>query len=280
MNKKYADLHTHTSYSDGALTPEALIQLAAKNGLQTLAITDHDTIAGVAEARELGKRYAMDIIPGIELGTHFDGREYHILGYLFDVEHAPLLAYLDSLKIKRVNRAKAIIRQLRARGMELSLAAIEKHANKGVIGRPHIAMAMIDGGLVNSYQEAFDRWIASGKPAFVAKTDDPPQKLMAAIHDAGGVAVLAHPGDYFDFDALHDLILKGLDGIEVVHPSHANGVMEHLREFALKNDLVATGGSDFHTPYRHAHVLGRYVVSIDVIEQLKQRQRLRAGVLS
>ena len=118
MNPQYADLHTHTHHSDGALSPEALIQLAARNGLRVLAITDHDSVAGIAEAREIGPRYGVDIVPGIEFGTHFEGREYHILGYFLNIEHRPLLAYLASLKTKRVNRAKAIIRQLRARGLE------------------------------------------------------------------------------------------------------------------------------------------------------------------
>jgi len=240
------DLHMHSSMSDGTLSPTQLVAEAARRGARAIALTDHDTTAGLSEAREAGAKYGVTILAGIELSAWI-GREVHILGYFVDPAHPELVAVTDRQRTGRERRARAICARLGELGMPLDPEPIIAGA-EGNVGRPHIAAAMIAAGYARSNQEVFDQWLGNKSPANV-----PIERLSAAdaidvIHAAGGVAVLAHPGVDDFTDELPALTDAGLDGIEILHPAHGKDTIERFRDLALRYDLAQTGGSDFHRP--------------------------------
>lgn len=240
------DLHMHSSMSDGSLTPRKLVAEAARRGARAIALTDHDTTAGLAEARLAGQKYGVAILDGIELSAWI-GREVHILGYFVDPAHPELKAVTARQRTARERRARAICARLGELGMPLDPEPIIAGA-EGNVGRPHIAAAMIAAGYARSNQEVFDRWLGNSSPANV-----PIERLTAAeaidvIHAAGGVAVLAHPGvDDFSGE-VPTLVEAGLDGIEILHPAHGADMIDRYRHLARQYDLAQTGGSDFHRP--------------------------------
>lgn len=265
-----ADLHTHTTFSDGMLTPEELVRAAAAAGIATLSITDHDTLDSLPAARKAARMHTIELIPGCEFSAQSAQGEVHILGYFIDPASVHLQNYLSGKKEMRRSRAEDIVKRLVSYGIEVSWDMVLDKAGNGTVGRPHIAAAMVEQGLVDTYQEAFDYWIGDGRPAWVSKKLLAPAELIELIHDSGGVAVLAHPGRDFDRVRMQNLIAMGLDGIEVVHPRHSSAFQEDLREFAQQEKLVATGGSDFHIFRRGAErTLGKYVVDCSVTERMR-----------
>jgi predicted metal-dependent phosphoesterase TrpH len=243
----YADLHTHTHCSDGRLSPSALVEAAAEQGIRVLSVTDHDTIEGLAEAGAAAKRHGVQLVAGVELSVTVDGEEVHLLGYGFDPEHDGLNDHLTRFVQVRRERAEQMVARLRTAGVDLSLAAVEDAARHAqAVGRPHVATALVEGGHVDSAQEAFDRFLAAGQPAFVEKPPVPAGDVLALLHDAGGIGVLAHPGHWTPSQRLRRLVDAGLDGIETTHPSHDSYLRDYYRRWAASHDLVATGGSDYH----------------------------------
>ena len=241
------DLHLHSHYSDGTMSPDEIVSFAASTGLGAVSITDHDTIGGQAEAEEAGARYGIDIVPGIEFSVEEEGLSLHILGYCFDRRDRPLASALEGLAAARIERAREILRLLAERGMEIPFDEALREAGKGSLGRPHIARLMHRRGHVASVPEAFTRWIADGAPCNVPKKVLPLAEVVRLVAGAGGVTVWAHPGWNVKRPGLLDrLVAAGVAGVEAWHPNHAERVSAEIVTAARARNLVVTGGSDYH----------------------------------
>ncbi len=264
-----ADLHVHTTASDGTDSPEEVVAKAASIGLGCLAITDHDTIKGIKPAIEAGKKYKVEIIPAVELSAEYDGKETHILGYMIDVENQALNSKLSFLCTARENRIYDILRSLKKINIDLDFDRVSEIAGGGSIGRPHIAMAMIEQGIVSTLDEAFGLYIGEGKPGFIPRYKLSTAQAVKIIRNAGGVAVLAHPGDSFDEKLISSLIKEGVQGIEAHHPSHKPETSELYVKICKSYGLVATGGSDYHGEGRNSNFLGSCTVDGQTVDRLK-----------
>lgn len=241
-----ADLHTHTTYSDGMLAPAALVQYAQQIGLRALAVTDHDTVGGVGEAVEEGKIYGIDIIPGIELSASINGKEIHILGYFIDTKCKQLVEVLSLFKKERLKRAEQIVGKLNKLNIHITIDDVLAFVGEGVVARPHIARAMLEQGFVESCEQVYADYIGDFGPAYVKKFDFPVQHAIEMVRNTGGLSVLAHPGHSVTEDELDTLIKEGIDGIEVVHPSHSTEEVRYYRGITNEYYLIETGGSDYH----------------------------------
>ena len=241
------DLHLHSHYSDGTMSPDELVGFAASIGLSAVSITDHDTMDGQAEALEAGARHGIEVVTGLEFSIEDGGASYHILGYCVDHENEELASKLVSLAARRIERAREIVRLLAERDMELSFDDLLEEAGKGSVGRPHIARLLHRRGHVATVAEAFTRWIADGAPCNVPKQVLPLDEVVRLIDGAGGVAVWAHPGGNVKRgDLLDRFVAAGVRGLEVWHPNHSERIVEEISNTALARGLIMTGGSDFH----------------------------------
>ncbi|KAA3618166.1 MAG: phosphatase [Calditrichaeota bacterium] len=269
-NIEYADLHIHTSASDGDFSPEQVIKLCADLEIKTISITDHDTVSGVMPAAKAGRKVGVSVVPGVELGTNADDLEIHILGYFIDIKSTALNHYLTEINEQRLRRTELIVESLARHGIEINLDKIIDKAGNGTIGRPHIAKAMVEAGVVQSYQAAFNNWIGDGAPACEKKSRQEPAELIEVIHQSGGAAVLAHPGNQWTGESIRQLKRLGLDGIEVVHPRHTKKMEAAYRKLAFECNLFITGGSDFHTLKRKVNPLGKYKIDVTSVKRLKK----------
>jgi 3',5'-nucleoside bisphosphate phosphatase len=246
-----ADLHCHSSASDGTRPPPEVVARAAAAGLSAFALTDHDTIAGIAEAAA-ALPHGLTLIGGMELSCRRDGHSVHLLGYLFDPAHEELAAETRAIRASRVDRAKAMVTKLNELGAGVTWEQVSRIAGFGVIGRPHIARAMIEAGVVSSVDEAFTpEWIGPGGRAHVRRYALDPAEGIRLVHAAGGATVLAHPlavtrGWMVPDGLISELAQEGLDGVEVAHPDHDLAQRDHLLAVARRLGLAATGGSDDH----------------------------------
>ncbi|HEX7879120.1 MAG TPA: PHP domain-containing protein [Candidatus Eisenbacteria bacterium] len=242
------DLHSHSLHSDGSHTPTELVAMARKAGITALALTDHDTVAGLAElhaaAAEGGA--ALTVVDGVELSASAGMNDIHILGYFIDPRQAEFQIALKIFQEGRRNRVITMLEKLKALGVELTLGDVERHAGGGSLGRPHVALALLDAGYIDTFDEAFARYLGHRAPAFVGKPRFAPEEAIALIRAAGGVAVFAHPGTANRDDLIPRLKAAGLSGIEVWHPKHGPGQRAHYLRVAKDFDLVPSGGSDFH----------------------------------
>lgn len=251
-SEKYADLHLHTTASDGTLTPRQMVQAAKEVGLSVIAITDHDTVSGLAEALEAGQELDIEVIPGIELSTIDSKQEVHILGYYIDTSCQNLLDVLSQMIHARDTRAVRMIEKLNELGVSITLDRVREISGNEFMGRPHIARAMIEAGYIKEHAEAFTtEYIGSGGRAYVERYKITPEQAISLIHEAGGVAVLAHPGCLGDGGVLgeEDIVRYvgfGLDGVEVYYAKHSPEQVEYYKRLALTYGLMMTGGSDFH----------------------------------
>jgi predicted metal-dependent phosphoesterase TrpH len=241
------DLHTHTTASDGLLSPEALVQAVQAAHLDVFSITDHDTLDALAGAEAHAGARGLRLIPGIELSAMWRKKfELHLLGYFFDPADPRLLGFLRARREARRTRLTAMLDRLRGMGIVVAADDVLACARDGNVGRPHLARVLVQRGLVGSPDEAFERYLGEGKPAYVPRPDVTMAEAIRVIHDAGGLASLAHPGLHNHDEALPDLVASGLDGIEVYHVTHPPGQVRHYRRQAERWGLVVTGGSDFH----------------------------------
>lgn len=246
------DLHTHTTASDGTLSPEALVDLAADKHLRAIAITDHDTVAGIPAALERGKQRGVVVIRGVELGARGDGDgQMHILGYCISVGNSYLLDRLSWLRARRRDRAAEIIKQLHACGVTVSWDRVSQLAGSGSVGRPHVARALVEAGEVHSISEAFERYLNPGRAGFLEKIQFTSREVIELICSSGGVAVLAHPATLkLSCEVLEPcvrrLINEGLKGIEVYWSKHDKTEISRYKQLASRYGLIETGGSDFH----------------------------------
>ena len=243
------DLHLHTTASDGRLAPDALVARAAGLGLTTISVTDHDTTAGLTEAADAATRHSVRLVPGIEITAVEDGRDVHMLGYFIDTADPVLAGFLSAQRDVRVDRLRRIAGRLSELGLPVDVdAAIDAATQAGrTVGRPLIADAMIACGYVASRRDAFDRWLAGGRPAFLARDGASPQQVIDVVHGARGRISLAHPGRTGLADArLRRLVDAGLDAIEVYHSDHDAAAVTRYASLADDLGVLRTGGSDFH----------------------------------
>ncbi|MBC7784869.1 MAG: PHP domain-containing protein [Burkholderiales bacterium] len=260
----YVDLHCHSTASDGTLSPSEVVRLAKDNGLSAIALTDHDTIAGVAEAALTAQEMGIDFLAGIEISAEFpQPGTLHILGYGID-PHSPILRDLTTtLLAGRDNRNPKIVQKLNDLGVTITMAEVEAEAGGLVIGRPHIAAVLLRKGYVSSIKQAFDKYLAQGAPAYFDKERLTPRQAIDLICQSGGVAVLAHPiqlrteNDAQLERVVKDLVDLGLAGIEVLHSDHDDAAAAKYRSLAVKYNLLQTGGSDFHGGNKPKITLGR-----------------------
>jgi 3',5'-nucleoside bisphosphate phosphatase len=303
-----ADLHTHTTHSDGALSPEELLRKAVERGLKGIAITDHDTASGAREALRLlatinaenaengesvengEKTLPIEVLSGIEVSA-FDPeleREYHILGSGIDVYHPELLQYEAQCREQRIRRAEAIVEKLHQMNLALEMTDVLRQSRTssaasaagipeaaiGVIGRQHIALALCEAGITYSPQQAFNKYLGDHRPAFVEKWHFPVARAIDLIHQCGGMAVLAHPAQTIHGLPLVNMVKSGLDGIEVIHPSHTPYLQRYYEQFAKGYGLFATGGSDFHgNKWGDEANFGKVAAPYAVFTQLEQANK-------
>ena len=261
-----ADLHMHCTASDGVFAPEELMARAADAGLTLVALTDHDSVAGIASAREAARRRGMRLITGVELSCGGE-KEIHVLGYGFDPENAQMLRFCEEHDREREERAQKMVQRLCEHGAPISLSRVRELA-RGVIARPHVARALVEAGHASSVSDAFDRYLLPGKCGYVPKANVRVAEAARLIHDAGGVAVLAHPmklkmGELALSSVVREWAGQGLDGLEVYHPSAQSNHAARLEALARGLGLLVTAGSDYHgeavSPDRHlASECGRW----------------------
>ncbi len=273
----YADLHLHSTASDGLLTPTELVTMAKSLGFSAVALTDHDTISGIAEAKTAGVALGIEVIAGIELSA-IDDREYgevevHILGYLIDPEHKSLHEVLKLIIESRRDRAIKMVKKLNKLGILISLDNVREIAVGESLGRPHIARAMFEAGYISEIREAFSKdYIGRGGLAYVERFKISPREAIELINGAGGVAVLAHPGYLSDGTSLgeediYDYCQAGLQGLEVFYSRHSQEQQCCYKKIAKKFNLLVTGGSDFHGG--NEVLLGSVKISFDNVKALK-----------
>ena len=245
------DLHLHTTHSDGSCTPSEVVHLAYQAGVSALAITDHDITTGITEAITAGEQYGIEVIPGVEISSIIGQSELHILGYFIDWNDPVLHAQFKPLRDSRHRRNPQIVERLQSLGIDITYDEVRARAGSDSVGRPHIARTLMDKGVVQSAKEAFDRFLAHGKPAYVPRDLPSPTDAIQWIKAARGLAVLAHPTWVKPTDqSLNELVRQlksnGLDGVEVYYSTHAARQTREYLSLAQQLGLLATGGSDFH----------------------------------
>ena len=274
---KFADLHLHTLFSDGTFTPEELVLNAQKQGLACIALTDHDTVEGCARAGAAAAAVKMEFIPGAELTAEHEDIEVHILGYFLDTQNRVLLEKLARFQADRQNRIHEMCAALNKHGVPLKAEAVFALANCQSPGRPHVARAMVKEKLIGNLDEAFERYLKKGRPAWVPKTKMSALESVQLIHQAGGLAVMAHPGLNRTDEIIPALVDAGLDGIECFHTKHSTVMAERYLEIAEKHHLLVTGGSDCHGFSKKAPLIGTVKLPYDHVERMKQFLQDRAA---
>jgi len=247
----FADFHCHSTFSDGRLSPTQLVDLAYRNGVRIFAMTDHDIVDGLPDAFEAAGRYPdFTLIPGIEMSTDVPGNEVHILGHFIDWHDEPFLRRLDLLQESRLNRAREMVEKLVTLGKPVTWEAVEAFAGEGAVGRPHIALALMDAGHVSTINEAFDLYLSRNGPAYVERDRLSPEKVVALLLSVGGIATLAHPRELYasgNLDALLATLKRaGLTGMEVYYQDYLPAEIETLHAIASRFELIPLGGSDYH----------------------------------
>ncbi len=278
-----ADLHTHSTYSDGGLTPTELIERAVGKGLEVLALTDHDSTDGIAEALEAAQKHPQLLfIPGVELSTDVPHDEVHVLGYFLDWRDPRFQGRLDRLRRSRLERGQRMLTKLKRLGIDVSWQRVKEIAGHGAVGRPHIALAMLEAGHISSLEEAFERYLGRNGPAYVEREKITPAEAVHLLTDASGLPVLAHPRDLQNLESLvAELKEVGLIGIEVYYQDYDQQTIERLLAIARQHGLLPLGGSDFHgIGGAHERDLGDIPLPFQPVRQLialdRQRQPQQA----
>ena len=242
------DLHIHSTCSDGSQTPEEIVAEAIEKQLTAIAIADHDTVQGVQPAIEAARGSSLQVIPAVEISTEYESTEVHILGYWIDLDHEQLHEKFRYVREARRLRADEIVSKLRQNGIEITIADVLAQSDGVALGRPHVAGALMAKGYVNGMQEAFDRFLGRDKPAFVPRYKLSPYEAVAAIQDARGCPVLAHPGLGVSDHVIAGLIEAGIAGLEAYHNHHTPSNTRRILRIAEENGLLVTGGTDSHGP--------------------------------
>lgn len=278
------DFHLHTTHSDGSCTPTEVVEMAHQAGVTALAITDHDITTGIVEAITAGQQYGIDVIPGIEISSIINDSELHILGYFLDWQDPELQARCHTLRDSRHRRNPKIIERLQASGIDITYNEVQVLAGTESVGRPHIARVLMDKGVVTSAKEAFDRFLANGKPAYVPRELPSPAEAIQWIKAAKGLAVLAHPTwvkttDRPLIDLVRQLKADGLDGVEVYYSTHAARQTREYLSLAQQLGLLITGGSDFHGVTKPDIEVGTGKGTLHIPSSLLPKMKQAAGRL-
>ena len=274
------DLHLHTTYSDGRMTPSELVTMCFKKGLEVIAISDHDTTEGIHEAQKMAQPLEMEVVPSLELGTRSNELEIHVLGYFIDPEEILFQTALVNYRDGRGNRARKIVSKLNALGISLSWERVSDIAGDGAIGRPHIAYALVESGCANNIHEALDVYLKYGAPGYVPRDLPSPHEAVRMIKENGGVPVLAHPlftksrSDRRDIPCLNDLLEslceEGLKGMEVFYGDYTKVQIEKLLKICRTYKLIPCGGSDYHATGAEDEVMpGTVGPPIEYFSELK-----------
>lgn len=266
---KFADLHLHTVFSDGTYTPQELVLKSRESGLSAIAVTDHDSVGGIAPALKAAGAQNPEVLSGIELSAEYQGLEIHILGYLIDYKNKSLLEKLDFLKKNRIQRIYKITDKLKEMGIGLEPESVFAVAGEGTPGRLHIARALLKETKVNSVFEAFQKYIGDKCSAYVLGFKFSPKEAIELIRDAGGIPVLAHPYTIHNDGLIADFVKLGLGGLEAYYPEHSQGTVNFYLDLAKKYNLLVTGGSDCHGSAKPEVAIGSVKVPYELVEQLK-----------
>ena len=267
------DLHMHSNFSDGVHPPAKLIEMAKEKELVAVALTDHDILDGIVEMKSAGEAAGIEVISGVELSCEFGGRDLHVLGYGVDPANKQFEGMLHQFRETRHKRGIKIIEKLNALGISIEPSEVIANSGQGALGRPHIAKALVEGGHVGNTQEAFDKYIADGGPAYVPKYKMDPKEAIKFIRGAGGLAFIAHPGVFLErADAsIEDLVAEGFDGIEVYHPTHNDDKRAALKKIADDRGMLVSGGTDYHGFPGRDLELGSVDVTYEIVERIKER---------
>ncbi len=270
MNQK-VDLHLHTNYSDGFLSPFQLLQKVKNEGIDCISITDHDSVSAIEEAASIGNEIGVEVIAGVEISSDVKDKEIHILGYFVEPGNSELERYLNFFREERIKRAERIVIKINNLGMPLKIDDVLELAKNSTVGRPHIAQIMLEKGFVNSYYEAFNKYLGNDCPAYERKVHVSPKSAFKIINDAGGLSFIAHPG-YLEDNLLKELIEAGVDGIEVIHPSNSAQQTKFYKGIANEYFLLESGGSDFHGGKREDdRNLGKFCTNYSTVEAMRKR---------
>lgn len=267
------DLHVHTYYSDGLNSPKEVIDHAIEAGLSGIAITDHDTVLGIEEALAYSETLNdFYVIPGIELSCIFNNQEVHLLGYFINYKDQNILSATNNLREHRKNRVVRILEKLDSLNIKLDINKLQSSSNNDFVGRVAVAREMINNGYCKSIQEAFDKYLNPGKPAYVERFKLSLKDGISLIREAGGIAIIAHPGLLKDKYIVQECIRLGIDGIESIHSKHSSKQAKYYKDLALRNNLISTAGSDCHGDlYKGELLLGKYFIDINTIPEMKER---------
>ncbi|MCK5179142.1 MAG: PHP domain-containing protein [Candidatus Omnitrophica bacterium] len=266
-----ADLHIHTHFSDSTSSPEEVVQQAHEHDLGCISIADHDTIDGIEPAIEAAGKYDIEVISGIELSSEFNGKDVHVLGYLFDYKDQKFVDRINCMQNERVIRMQKMIDKLKEMGVDnIALEEISEMARSDSLGRPHLATLLREKGWVKTNQMAFNKYLADDAPAFVPKFKQTPYEAIHLIQKAGGVAVLAHPMLTKVDELIPSFVEAGLGGIEVYYPGNSDNITRFYERLVEKHRLVATGGSDAHGSVKRHTYVGKVKIVYDLVEKLKK----------
>jgi len=269
------DLHMHSTASDGSDAPEAVVALAERNGVRVIALTDHDCLDGLPAAAARAEAAGIRLIPGAELSVHEEGTDVHLLAYGFEPTDPALLEAIARYREARRERARKILARLKGLGIRIPLENVEEIAQGGALGRPHVAEALLRGGHVESFNEAFQRFLGTHAPAYVAKAVVRLEEASQVVREAGGVTVLAHPGTLNRDHLIPGWARRGLDGIEVWHSKHDPAAIARYRDYARIHGLLMTGGSDYHGERTPSVTIGSVAVPESILPPLDEAFRAR-----
>ena len=274
----FADLHLHTHFSDGTFSPEEVVARGHKAGFAALALTDHDTVEGCARMAAACAAAGIEFITGTELTAEQDGNELHLLGYFVDLQNAKLLSEIGRFQTVRQNRIREMVAHLNRLHIPLAADAVFALANCKSPGRPHVARALVNAGLCASLDEAFERFLKKNRPAWVPKMKMSAPEAIELIHQAGGLAVMAHPGLNRTDEVIPNLADAGLDGIECFHTKHSRSTTDHYCHMAQHFKLLITGGSDCHGMSKGKPLIGTVKLPYEYVAKLKSRVEGREPV--
>lgn len=280
VTEMYADLHLHTYFSDGTYSPEELVAQAKRHNLSAVALTDHDTVEGCRPTALACNAAGIEFIAGTELTAEQEGHEIHILGYCCDIENRKLLAEIQKFQSVRQNRVREMVARLNQLNVPLQAEEVFALANCRAPGRPHVARALVEAGLVGSLDEAFERFLKRNRPAWVPKFKMSATEAIELIHQAGGVAVMAHPGLNRSDEVIPAMAEAGLDGLECFHTKHSNATSEHYLELADRFHLLVTGGSDCHGTSKGKPLIGTVKLPYHYAQKLKLKAAQRQAAAS
>jgi predicted metal-dependent phosphoesterase TrpH len=268
----FADLHIHTYYSDSTSSPQEVVDQAVAKGLACISITDHDVFDGIAPTQEIARPHHLEVIPGIELSSEFEGRDIHVLGYFVDFQKGPLFEKIESYLDERVRRMKQMILNLQAVGIkDIEYEEVAAMTKSRAVGRPHLATLLMQKGHVNSLKSAFDKYLGAGGPGFAPKFKQSPFEAIDLIHQSGGLAVMAHPMLTQKDELIPRLAKAGLDGLEAYYPNCMPAVTVFYEKIGRKNGLLLTGGSDAHGKAKVYTHVGKEQIPYELVELMKAK---------